>query len=244
MATNSKHIRKFPEVDLVVMKERYERNINALTPEENMQLLGFKACVVGCGGLGGYVIEFLGRLGMGYITAVDGDVFEESNLNRQLLSDENVLGLGKAAVAKKRMRAVNSEINITVISEFLTDKNSEKILAGHDIIIDALDNIKTRCIIEREAQKLKIPLVHGAIAGWYGQVSVILPGFPIFDKIYNEGADKGEEKDIGNLPFTAAAVASIQAAEAVKILLGRAGSLSGKMLTVDLLSHEYEIFEI
>jgi len=228
----------------MAMKNRYDRNIAALSPEENERLRGFKACVVGCGGLGGYVIEHLGRLGVLQITAVDGDVFEENNLNRQLLSDESVLGSSKAEAAVKRMRAVNSEVRVTAVCEFLTEENSEKILAEHDIIIDALDNIKTRCIIEKEAQKLKIPLIHGAIAGWYGQVSVSMPGFPVFDKIYDGAADSGMEKSLGNLPFTAAAVASIQAAEAVKVLLGRSGALSGKMLIMDLASNDYEIFEL
>jgi len=228
----------------MAVKTRYERNINALTPHENELLGKFNVCVVGCGGLGGYVIESLGRLGIGHITAVDGDVFEESNLNRQLLSAENVLGMSKAEAAFIRMKAVNSGVFITAVSEYLTEDNSVKILTGHDIIVDALDNVKTRCIIEKGAQTLNIPLVHGAIAGWYGQVSVAMPGSPIFDKLYRGSADKGVERELGNLPFTAAAVASIQAAEAVKVLLGRDGVLAGKMLTIDILSHDYEIFEL
>ena len=226
------------------MKKRYERNMSALSAGENERLKEFKVCVIGCGGLGGYIIEFLGRLGVGRITAVDGDVFEESNLNRQLLSDENVLGTSKAEAAKSRMKKVNSGIKVKAINEYLTEKNSEKIIKGHDIVIDALDNIATRVIIEKEAQKLKIPLVHGAIAGWYGQVSVIMPGSPVYAKIYHEGAAEGVENELGNLPFTAAAVASVQAAEAIKVLLGRSDVISGKLLTIDLLSQEYETFEI
>jgi molybdopterin/thiamine biosynthesis adenylyltransferase len=226
------------------MKKRYERNTAALSVPESDRLRGFKVCVVGCGGLGGYVIEHLGRLGTGFITAVDGDVFEESNLNRQLLSDESVLGQSKAEAALRRMAAVNSDVAVTAVDEFITEENSEKILAGHDIIIDALDNAAARIVIESAAQKLKIPLVHGAIAGWYGQVSVIMPGAPVFDKIYQGGPDKGMENELGNLPFTAAVTASVQAAEAVKVLLGKGSALSGRLLTIDLLSQEYEIFEV
>jgi len=218
--------------------------MSALSAGENERLKEFKVCVIGCGGLGGYIIEFLGRLGVGSITAVDGDVFEESNLNRQLLSDENALGTSKAEAAKSRMKKVNSGIKVKAINEYLTEKNSEKIIKGHDIVMDALDNIATRVIIEKEAQKLKIPLVHGAIAGWYGQVSVIMPGSPVYAGIYQGGAAEGVENELGNLPFTAAAVASVQAAEAVKVLLGRSGVISGKLLTIDLLSQEYETFEI
>ena len=224
--------------------KRYERNMKALSPEENDKLKHFKVCVVGCGGLGGYVIESLGRIGIGHITAVDGDVFEESNLNRQLLSSEDVIGVSKAETAKERMKRVNSHVKVNAVVEYVTENNSEEILKGHDLVIDALDNIKTRFAIEKAAQKLEIPLIHGAIAGWYGQVTVILPGKPFYNKIYQENTNKGVETELGNLPFTAATIASVQAAEAVKVLLGRKDILSGKILAIDLLSQEYEIFEI
>ena len=226
------------------MKRRYERNMKALSAAENERLSGFKACVVGCGGLGGYVIEHLGRLGIGHITAVDGDVFEESNLNRQLFSDETVLGESKAEQAKLRLGKVNSDVEVTAISEFLTEDNCEKILKGHDVVIDALDNVAVRLMIENTAGKLNIPLIHGAIAGWYGQVCVIMPGAPVFCKIY-QGVDAvGIENELGNLPFTAAVAASIEAAEAVKVMLGREDVLTGKILAFDLLGGEFEVFEI
>ena len=226
------------------MQRRYERNMLALTADENERLKGFKVCVVGCGGLGGYVIEHLGRIGICKITAVDGDVFEETNLNRQLLSDESVLGQSKAKAAEARMKKVNSDVEITAIDKYLTGENCKEIFAGHDIIIDALDNIPARIIIEQAAQELGIPLVHGAIAGWYGQVCVVMPGMPVFDKIYPEGAGKGVENTLGNLPFTAAAVASVQASEAVKVLLGKGEPLSSRLLSIDLISNEFEKFEI
>ena len=224
--------------------KRYERNMTALTPEENDKLKHFKVCVIGCGGLGGYVIESLGRIGIGHITAVDGDVFDESNLNRQLLSSEDAIGKSKAETAKARMLSVNSNVNVDPIAEFITEDNCEKILKGHDLVIDALDNIKTRILIENETQRLEIPLIHGAIAGWHGQVSVIMPGKPFYGNIYNEDTNKGIETELGNLPFTAAVTASIQAAEAIKVLLKKGDTLAGKLFTIDLLSQEYEIFEI
>jgi len=227
-----------------VVKKRYERNINALTSEENERLKGFRVCVAGCGGLGGYVIEHLGRLGVGFITVVDGDVFEESNLNRQLLSDEKVLGESKAIQAKTRMSMVNSDIEVKAVNEILAEHNCEKILEGHDIIIDALDNVATRFILEEVAEKLNIPLIHGAIAGWYGQVCVIMPGKPVFSKIYRAPDEKGMENEQGNLSFTAAVTASVEVAEAIKVLLGRNDTLAGKFLTLDLLNNEFEVFEI
>ena len=218
--------------------------MTALTPEENDKLKYFKVCVIGCGGLGGYVVELLGRIGIGHITAVDGDVFDESNLNRQLLSSEDTIGKSKAETAKVRMLKVNSNVKVKAVFEYVTEDNCAEIIKGHDLVIDALDNIKTRVLLEKEAQKLETPLIHGAIAGWYGQVSVIMPGKPFYGKIYNKDIDKGVETELGNLPFTAAVTASIQSAEAIKVLLKKGETLSGKLLTIDLLSQEYETFEI
>lgn len=225
------------------MEKRYERNIAALSEQEMERLLQCRACVIGCGGLGGYIIEHLGRLGFKHITAVDADIFEESNLNRQLLSDESVLGQGKAATALLHMKKVNSKVGFTAINKKICEDNCEDILAGHDIVLDALDNTATRLIVERAAQKLAIPLIHGAVAGWYGQVCAILPGDTVLDRIYTGRENGGLEKEFGTLPFTAAVVASIQVCEAVKVLLNKEGTLAGRMLTLDLLENVYEIVE-
>ncbi len=226
------------------MENRYLRNMNTFSPEENEQFKNFRVCVIGCGGLGGYIIEMLGRLGIGYITAVDGDVFEETNLNRQILSTERLIGREKAQVAKERMAEVNSEVEIMPIFGFLTEENYQEILKGHDIIIDALDNMFSRKILARGCNELKIPLVHGAIAGWYGQVSTIMPGDHTMDRIYSGEENKGVEVELGNPAFTPALVASIQVAEVTKVLFNKGDILQNKLLTVDLLNHDYEVFEI
>ncbi len=226
------------------MADRYLRNMNTFSPEENEKFKNFHICVIGCGGLGGYVIEMLGRLGIGYITAVDGDVFDMTNLNRQLLSTERLIGREKALVAKERMEEVNSDVEITSIVGFLTEDNCREILKGHDIIVDALDNMSARKILARGCKELKIPLVHGAIGGWYGQVSTIMPGDHTLDRIYSGDENKGIEEELGNPAFTPALVASIQVAEVTKVLLNKGNILQNKLLTVDLLNHEYEVFEI
>lgn len=215
-----------------------------LSQEENKKLNNNKVCVIGCGGLGGYIIEMLGRLGVGTITAVDGDVFEETNLNRQLLSNEDTLGKGKAESAKERMALVNPLIQVKVISYRLTKENSEEILKGHDVIIDALDSIETRFILQETAEKLRIPLVHGAIAGWYGQVTTIFPGDNTLDKIYSKKDMKGAEQELGNPSFTPALVASIQVSEALKILIGRGELLRKKILFINTLEPDYYIAEL
>lgn len=227
------------------MEERYSRNMNMLTAEENESLKNFKVCVIGCGGLGGYNIEFLGRLGIGTITAVDGDVFEASNLNRQILSDETILGQSKAITAKNRMAVVNSDITVNAIFDLLTEENAKEILTGHDVVVDALDNMPCRKLLERCCCELNIPLVHGAIAGWYAQVCTIMPGDNIFNELYpDEETSKGIESDLGNPSFTPALAASIQVSEVLKILLNKEGTLRNKLLSINLMDHEYEVFQL
>lgn len=224
--------------------QRYARNMKTLSPEENNSLKDFKACVVGCGGLGGYIIEELGRIGIGSITAVDGDVFEESNLNRQLLSSVENLGNSKAEAAVVRMRKVNPLIKVNPVCKRLDTENGPDIIAGHDIILDALDNIESRLTLESLAERAGIPLVHGAIAGWFGQVTTILPGDRTLSLLYPADESRGIEKELGNPSFTPALVASIQVAEAIKLLINRGEALRRKLLIINLLEQEYEVIEL
>jgi molybdopterin-synthase adenylyltransferase len=226
------------------MKDRYKRNMNMLSPEENESLRNFKVCVIGCGGLGGYVIELLGRLGIGTITAVDGDVFDATNLNRQLLSSEEILGKSKAYAAEERMKKVNSDVTVHPIQVFVTEENCGEIISGHDIVVDALDNMTARRLLEEHCEKQNIPMIHGAIAGWYGQVSTIMPGDRTLKLIYPPNENKGAETELGNPSFSPALVASIEVAEALKVLLRRGELLQRRLLTIDLLNQEYEIFDL
>ncbi len=228
------------------MNERYVRNINSLTEEENRLLKDFKVCVIGCGGLGGHVIEQLGRLGIGYITAVDADVFESSNLNRQIFSDEHVLGKPKALVVKEKMNKINSEIIVNPIYGRFTKDNADEIISGHHIAVDALDNISSRKLLADVCSKHGLPLVHGAIAGWYGQVSSLLPGSKLFNILYPaslESADKGMEVITGNPAFTPAIVASLEVSEVLKLLLNKGEPLTDKLLTINLLDNRYDIID-
>ena len=117
-------------------------------------------------------------------------------------------------------------------------------MKGHDVIIDALDSIETRFILQETAEKLRIPLVHGAIAGWYGQVTTIFPGDNTLDKIYSKKDMKGAEQELGNPSFTPALVASIQVSEALKILIGRGELLRKKILFINTLEPDYYIADL
>lgn len=229
----------------MIIPDRYERNIGTITPEENEKLKASWVLVAGCGGLGGHVIEGLARLGVGHITAVDGDVFCASNLNRQLLSTERTLGRYKALTAQERIKAVNSEVELHPLCYYITEENVKGIVTGrYHAVVDALDNISSRRVLEKSCRAQNIPLIHGAIAGWHGQVSVIWPGDEFIDKIYPPGTDKGVEQETGNPSFTPAMVAAAEVAETVKILLGKPQILRNKLLTIDLLNQEYEIIDL
>jgi molybdopterin-synthase adenylyltransferase len=227
-----------------MVMERYLKNIPLLSPEENDKLIQHRVCVAGCGGLGGYIIELLGRLGIGKITAVDGDVFQESNLNRQLLANSGNLGRFKATVAVERMEQVNPLVKITAVTDYITDKNANQILDGHDVIVDALDNIQARLLLQNTAAALKIPMVHGAIDGWYGQVTTIFPMDRTLDYLYPGLNGEDLKPQLGNPSFTPALVASIEVSEVLKILIGRGALLRKKLLIINTLEQQYEIVDL
>lgn len=226
--------------------KRYLKNMKTLSEEDMKILFNSKVCVVGCGGLGGYIIEMLGRIGIGYITAIDGDDFDETNLNRQLVSHTGNIGQSKAEEAMKRMKLVNPHITVQPVKEMLDEKNALLLLKDHDVIVDALDNITSRRILKHYSSMLNIPMVHGAIAGFYGQVSTIYPEDSTFDFIYpsDDNVNKGIETELGNPSFMPPLVASIEVAEVIKILTNRGNLLRNKALFIDLLSNSFEIVDL
>ena len=218
------------------MEPRYERNIPALTEAECALLRQKRVLVVGCGGLGGHIIDQLCRIGVGAIRAVDGDVFEPSNLNRQLLSEIPKLGVSKAKAAADHIARVNPDVSVEAVEAFLTEDNAARLLSGCDIVLDALDNIPSRRILAAACEKANIPYVYGAISGWVAQAAVSMPGDRLIDRLYPE---KTEIKDKSVLSFTPALCASIQTSLCVKLLTGRAVE-TGKIYYFDILNQEFE----
>lgn len=225
------------------MKKRYERNIGTISRREQQHLKEKRVCVIGCGGLGGGVMENLVRMGVGHITVVDGDVFVETNLNRQVLSNEGNIGKPKSEEAAKQMKLINSDVEVTSVNDFICRENICEVISGHDVVVDALDSAETRKLTEAACEEKNIPLVHGAIAGWSGQVAVVMPGDRLLEKIYAEDEKKGEECQTGNPSFTPAVVSAIEAAETIKLLTGKSEILHGRMLMIDLLNHIYETID-
>lgn len=218
------------------MEPRYIRNIPALTEQECALLRTKRVAVIGCGGLGGYLIEYLARIGFGTIRAVDGDVFEETNLNRQLLSEPSVIGRSKAEAAAARIRAVNPEIVVEAIPCFLNKANAAALISGCDAVLDALDNISARKTLAKACAEAGIPYVYGAISGWVAQAGFSMPGDGMLDILYPEGT---QIRDKSVLSFTPGLCASMQTALCVKWLTGRPVE-TGTLYYFDLLNQEFE----
>ena len=222
------------------MDPRYARNVPALSEAECELLRRKRVLVVGCGGLGGHLIDMLARIGVGFLRVVDGDVFEPSNLNRQLLSEVPLLGVSKAKAAAAKVSRVNPETEVEAVAGFLTEKNARQLLLSCDAVLDGLDNIDSRRILAKECEKAKIPFIYGAVSGWVAQAAVSMPGDHLVETLYPEGVVL---KNKSVLSFTPALCASIQVALCVKLLTGRPVE-TGKLYYFDLLNQEFESIPI
>ena len=218
------------------MEPRYARNIPALTEAECLFLQKKRVVVVGCGGLGGHIIDQLARIGVGFLRVVDGDVFEASNLNRQLLSRIPLLGVSKARAAAEHVAKVNPDIAVEAVEEFMTRQKVHAIIADCDIVLDALDNIPSRRLLAAACAEAGIPYIYGAIQGWVAQAAVSMPGDNLITKLFPQEL---EIRDKSVLSFTPALCASVQVSLCVKLLTGRPIQ-TGTVYYFDLLNQEFE----
>jgi len=232
-------------LDLDIVPERYLKNMGTVKTEGQKQLLQSKVAIVGCGGLGGTNIELCARMGIGHLVLIDGDRFAQDNLNRQLLSTEENLGELKVDVAKSRVKAINSSVEVDVHPVMLSDENSLELLSGCNVVIDALDNITSRFVLQKAARELKIPFVHGAIAGFQGQVMTVFPEDSGLDLIYGGiKGDRGIEQKTGNPSPTPTMIASWQVQEVIKIILKKEGLLRNKLLFLDAQTPMIDIIDV
>ena len=230
-----------------VIPWRYVRNLGTVGLEGQIKLLRSTVAVVGLGGLGGYVAEALARMGVGRLILIDGDVFEEHNLNRQILCTEAGLGAHKAEGAQQRVAEINSAVEVIGHMTRLTQENLPRLLEGADLVVDGLDRLPTRLILQEGAQALGIPMVHGSIAGYLGQVMTIFPGDPGLRSLYGEPGDlpdQGLEAQLGTPAATPMAVAAWEAQEAVKLLLGRGEPLRNRLLLMDMESGTIDVLQL
>lgn len=227
-----------------ILPKRYITNQNTFSNEDQIKLLKSHVAIVGLGGLGGYVVECLARTGIGKLTLIDGDCFDESNLNRQLLCSVETLGMMKAKVAADRIEAINPAIETHVATEFFTTENGTNLLEKADIVIDCLDNISSRFDVKKCATSLGIPMIFAAIGGVTGQVMIFFPQDEGLVKIYGDlehvASNQGSEASTGTLSFTAMAAAAHECAETVTLLLKHPPKLRHTLLFFDILDHSME----
>ena len=220
-----------------IIPERYARNQKSLSNAEQIQLLKSEVLIVGLGGLGGCVTELLARVGVGSLRLVDGDVFEDSNLNRQLLSTVGDLGKRKADVARERVSALNPAVQVQPFSVYLEKENCEQLIGTADCAVDCLDSIPDRFVLEAGCRVKNIPMISAAIGGETGQATIVYPDEPGLRLIYgeeNKVAAKGVERSLGTLPYAAVTMASIECAVVVSYLTGKEPSLKNTLLFLDL----------
>ena len=232
---------------LGVYPRRYLRNRECISVQDQLKLAESKVAVIGAGGLGGTVIQLLGRMGVGTLSVVDGDVFDETNLNRQIFCTRDWVGQPKALAAQAQLKAINPAVEVQAHVVRLDVSNGSEILAGCQVIVDALDNGQDRLSLQKLASSLRTPLVHGAIAGFEGQLMTIFPEDPGLKQLYGSGEDMGSAANrpefiLGVPSITPSIVAALEAMEVLKILLNRGTPFRNKMVYIDLERGEWSQF--
>jgi molybdopterin/thiamine biosynthesis adenylyltransferase/rhodanese-related sulfurtransferase len=231
-------------------RNRYQRHL--LLPEVDVEgqlkLLDARVLLLGAGGLGSPAALYLAAAGVGTIGIVDMDVVDESNLQRQILHNVDRVGERKVDSAKKTLTAINPDVNVVTHDVRLGADNVMDILAGYDIVVDGADNFPVRYLLNDAALKLEIPVVHGSIFRFEGQVTVFQPhDGPCYRCFLPEpppaelAPSCAEAGVLGVLPGI---VGSIQAVEAIKLILGVGEDLSGRLLAYDSLEQSFRTYRM
>jgi len=232
---------------LGICPRRYLRNRNSISLQDQLKLAESRVAVVGAGGLGGTVIQVLGRVGLGRLTVVDCDAFDETNLNRQVFCTREWVGRPKAVAVKAQMKAINPAVEVHAHIIRLDSANGPEILSGCQVIVDALDTVKDRLTLEAVAKNMGVPFVHGALAGFEGQLITVYPEDPGLKQIYGSGDESGSAANrpeflLGVPSVTPSLVATLEAMEVLKILLNRGTPFRNKMVYIDLERGEWSQF--
>jgi len=232
-----------PRVLTSKQRERYGRHliIPEVGEEGQLKLLRSKVLVVGAGGLGSPVAYYLAAAGVGTVGVVDDDLVDRSNLQRQILHGDDMVGQPKVESARQTLERFNPDIAIQTHQLRLGRDNIEGVFAGYDVIVDGSDNFPTRYLVNDACVKLGLPNVHGSIFRFEGQVSVFWPGYeqrrgPCYRCLYPEPPPSdltpscAEAGVLGVLPGV---VGTIEAVETIKVLLGVGDPLVGRLLVYD-----------
>jgi molybdopterin/thiamine biosynthesis adenylyltransferase len=234
-------------LNLEVWPQRYLRNAGSLGIAGQKKLLESRALLIGVGGLGGTIAQLLARMGLGRLVIADGDIFSEDNLNRQAFCFEETVGVSKVRVARSEILKINSSTEVEIFEGFVAEKELSSLIQGIAVAIDALDNMPSRFRLEKACREARAPLVHGAVAGFTGQVTTIFPddiGFRAFYGDPKTVPEKGIELELGNLAGIVSAIASLQVQEAIKIITGLGRPLQNRLLFLDSLNGSAETISL
>ncbi len=223
------------------MSERYARQLPLIGEDGQACLEAATVFIAGAGGLGSPVSMYLAEAGVGHIRIADLDVIEESNLNRQILHPQARLGMPKARSAGMTLKSLNPNCDVTVFNEKIDEASVQKMVEGVDVIIDCMDNFETRYVLNEASQKLNIPLLHAAVSGNAGQMTLVIPGeTPCLACIFPKAETTASTPIIG---AAAGVVGSMQALEAIRFLIGKP-TLAGKLLLYDAAANTLESFSV
>jgi len=228
-------------------QSRYHRQIifSGLGEEGQAKLGQAKIAQVGCGGLGSILAQCMVRAGVGKLTIIDPDIVDITNLHRQSLFDEQDVRkkAKKAIAAEKKLREVNSNIKIEGIAAAFSASNSQKLLSGHDLVLDGTDNMRTRYIINDWCVKNNIPWIYGGVMEAMGMTMVILPGKgPCLRCLFSETGPVGKAEPTGVVGIINTAptlIAALQVTEAMKLILN-SPDLVRDLRIIDLWSGDYQ----
>jgi len=228
---------------------RYSRHIimTQVGPSGQRKIIGSKVLIVGAGGLGSPVAVYLALAGVGTIGLVDFDVVDLSNLQRQILHQNDDIGRPKVVSAKETLNAYNPDVNVVTHEAPLTSDNALEIISQYDIVVNGADNFAARYLVNDACVFLKKPLVDGSILLFDGQATVYLPGKGCYRCLFPQPPPPGlvpSCAEAGVLGALCGLVGSIQATEALKLILGIGDSLNGRLLIIDALSMEVRTLKI
>ena len=226
---------------------RYIRNREIISPEVQLQLARSRVAVVGAGGLGGHVILLLTRIGIGHLVVIDCDAFDETNLNRQAFCTRHTIGSPKTHEAARQIMDINPGVEVTSHQISIDPANIESLLDGSHVVVDALDNAHDRLLLEKGAKALHIPLVHGAIAGFDGQVMTVFPEDRGLRLIYGDAAAARKDPEtpeavLGVPAPTPSMIATLQVMEVLKIIMKRGKLFRDTLVHVNLETGELNHF--
>jgi molybdopterin/thiamine biosynthesis adenylyltransferase len=225
--------------------KRYDRQIMlyGFGEEGQEKLKKARVFVAGAGGLGSPVSIYLAAAGIGHLRIVDHDAVELSNLNRQILHWQENIGSKKVDSAADKLGQFNPDIKVEGLAETITEANVDELVGGADIIVDAMDNLPTRYLLNKTAIRKNIPFVHGAVSGFEGRAMTVIPGKSACLNCVYHGVDIPRER-FPVIGVTPAVIGSIQATEVIKYLTGLGNLLSGRLLNYDALNMTFSEFEV